>query len=36
MHLLNALARRCGRWSAGWLDIDNQRTGTDLAELDTA
>ena len=36
MHLLNALARRCGRWSAGWLDIDRQRTGADLAELDTA
>ena len=24
IHLLNRLAARCGRWSAGWLDIDPQ------------
>jgi hypothetical protein len=24
LHLLNALAARCGRWSAGWLEIDRQ------------
>ena len=24
IHVLNALAARCGRWSAGWLEIDRQ------------
>ncbi len=24
IHLLNGLAARCGRWSAGWLEIDRQ------------
>jgi Putative sensor len=36
MHLLNALAGRCGRLSAGWLDIDRQHAGADLAEVDAA
>jgi hypothetical protein len=36
IHLLNGLAARCGRWSAAWLDIDRQGTGSDQTELDAA
>jgi hypothetical protein len=33
MHLLNALAGRCGRWSAAWLDSDGERAGSDHAAV---